>query len=82
MDTDMNYSRNSLTPLQNMGGKTKYAHYRYSIEKIDVNSGEVMDSYKSIKQAAEENGLSRSLICMCCNGKCKSGGGYEWRRKI
>lgn len=60
----------------------KYAHYRGSIEKIDPISGEVVDSYKSIKQAAEENGLSRSLICMCCNGKCKSGGGYEWRRKI
>lgn len=60
----------------------KYAHYRGTIEKIDVDTGEVLGSYTSLKQAAEENGLSKSMVCMCCNGKHEIGGGYRWRREI
>lgn len=60
----------------------KYIHYRGVIEMIDIGTGKVVDTYKSIKQASEETGVSSSMICMCCNGKYKTGGGYAWRRKI
>lgn len=56
--------------------------FRYTcIEKVDVNTGQVVETYNSQKEAAEKNGVSSSLINICCRGKQKIGIGYIWRYK-
>lgn len=56
-----------------------YSHYRNKIEKIEKESGEQIAVYTSLKEAADANGLSRSMISQCCNGKYETGGGFIWR---
>ena len=54
--------------------------FRYvRIEKVDVATGLVIETYKSQREAADANGVSRALINMCCRGKQKSSNGYTWR---
>jgi len=57
----------------------KYRHSRCKVEKVDQETGIVLDVYNTLKEAAEMNGISVSMISMCCNGKCKKGGGFLWR---
>lgn len=35
--------------------------------------------YKSLKEAAEKNGLQKSKLSNVCHGKRKTTGGYHWR---
>lgn len=59
----------------------KLSHcYRYAkIEKVDPRTWEVLATYDSQKDAAEDAGVSKSLINLCCKGKLKTGAGYVWR---
>ena len=43
---------------------------------VCVESGK---EYESIKEAADKNGLQKTLIWKCCNRKQKTTGGYHWR---
>lgn len=56
-----------------------YIHRRNKIEKVDKQTGKQISVYASLKEASEASGVSRSMICMCCNGKCATGGGFIWR---
>lgn len=47
------------------------------VEQIDMNTGEVVSSFSSIKEAKEATGASN--ISPVCRGVRKSSGGYCWR---
>ena len=42
---------------------------------------EFIKEYKSIKDASEEIGVSKSALVHCLKGKTKKAGGYKWRYK-
>lgn len=48
-----------------------------------TKDGEFIKEYKSLADAAKENGVLKSNISKCCNNKphCKTIGGYIWRFK-
>lgn len=48
------------------------------VYQIDINTGEIINMYNSIKEAAEELKLDRGSISKCCNSKRKSVGGFKW----
>lgn len=50
---------------------------RKAVKQIDKN-GLVINIYVSAREAARKTGLNQSNITKCCNGKCKSVGGYIW----
>ena len=49
------------------------------VQKINIETGEVLRTYSSAKEAALDCSLSPSMICLCCNGVCKTGKGFAWR---
>ena len=48
--------------------------------QLDLNDN-VLNEFKSMKQAAQETGTHAGDISSCCNGKLKSAGGFKWRKK-
>lgn len=87
---DENKSNNSVENLQwcsfsyniNYGTRNqRIAESKYKpVIKYSVN-GEYLTEYKSIKHAADENGIKRSVISGCCRNIYKTGGGYKWGYK-
>ena len=49
------------------------------VVQLDLNDN-VLNVFKSIKQAGQETGVFATSISACCNGKVKSAGGYKWRK--
>lgn len=47
--------------------------------QLDLN-GNVLNIFKSMRQAERETGVFASNISSCCNGKAKSAGGFKWRK--
>lgn len=45
-----------------------------AVKCIDLNK-----TFKSAAQASRELNARTSSICLCCNGKYKTAGGYHWR---
>ena len=43
-----------------------------------TKSGELIREWPSATEAYRQLGIAKSNICSCCNGKCKSAGGYVW----
>lgn len=48
--------------------------------QLDLNDN-VLNEFKSMKQAAQKTGTHAGDISSCCNGKLKSAGGFKWRKK-
>ncbi len=46
---------------------------------VDPETGTAIDEYDSIKEAAEDNGVTVSMINRVLKGDRKTTGGYEWR---
>ena len=44
-------------------------------------SGEIIASYKTIKEASKETGISAGHICSVCKGEREYANGYKWRYK-
>ena len=44
-------------------------------------NGEFIAEYPSVREAEIQTGCNQGNICLCCNGKRKSCGGYIWRYK-
>lgn len=40
--------------------------------------GNLINQYNSITEAAQASHIDKSTICACCNGRQKTGGGYQW----
>ena len=55
------------------------ARRKPSVQKIDIETGKILRTYKSVKEASLDCSISPSMICMCCNGVCKAGKGFAWR---
>lgn len=49
-----------------------------SIRSIDLETGEIVGTYPSLKEAAEDNGVTPSAIRRVLKGERKSTGGYGW----
>lgn len=66
---------------QNYGTrKYKREHSKVKpIQKIDIKTKEVLDTYFSLSYAAKENNLSFKAISRAATGKVKTSGGYIWK---
>lgn len=51
------------------------------VQQLDKATGKVLAAFPSTVEAERITGIAHSSICACCNGKCKSAGGYVWRYK-
>ena len=51
------------------------------VEQLDPCSGEVIQSFKSIREAARQTGIGASTICLAVDGKARYAGNFLWRRK-
>ena len=49
-----------------------------TIEKLSIN-GEVLEKFKSIREASRVTGIDSSCIVKVCKGNRKSAGGFLWR---
>lgn len=59
--------------IKNMNYKAK------RVKQIDIKTGEVINIYKSIREAAKKLNRSCSDISLCANGKLNKAYGYIWR---
>ena len=50
------------------------------VNQIDVNTGEVIATFKSMKEASRITGVNYDSIAHCSRGDYKTGGGYKWER--
>ena len=41
-------------------------------------TGQLLKIWDSLKEASDAIGVSVQLISHCCNGRCKTAGGYCW----
>lgn len=49
------------------------------VKKISIETGYVLDTYESVREAARSLGKSPSDISLCANGKLKHAYGFIWR---
>ena len=59
---------------------TKYSLYQREREvaQIDVNTNEVVNTFKSLSEAARESGIGQGNISKCCKGLINQAGGFRW----
>ena len=50
------------------------------VNQIDVNTGKVIATFKSMKEASRITGVNYDSIAHCSRGDYKTGGGYKWER--
>jgi len=64
------------------GTRTKRVAEKLSqkVIQLDLNDN-ILNVFKSMRQAERETEIDATSISACCNGKRKSAGGYKWRRK-
>lgn len=49
---------------------------------IDKESGKVIRTFSSMKEASQITGISRTVISYVCTGLGKTAGGYIWRKNF
>ena len=64
------------------GTRTKRVAEKLSqkVIQLDLNDN-ILNVFKSMRQAERETGIDATSISACCNGKRKSAGKYKWRKK-
>lgn len=67
------YNSNYGTRVQRIAESNKKPVLQYTIKGAFINT------FDSIKTAAEETGLYRTSISKCCSGVYNSAGGFVWR---
>ena len=87
---DENKTNNDLSNLEwctvkenNIHGtRTKRVAEKLSqkVIQLDLNDN-ILNVFKSMRQAERETGIDATSISACCNGKRKSAGRFKWRRK-
>ena len=50
-----------------------------NVLQIDINNGEIINKFKSVRDASNFIGIDDGGISCCLNGKQKSAGGYFWK---
>lgn len=48
------------------------------VNKIDIKTNKILETYDSISKATKENNISDGHISACCNDKRKTAGGFKW----
>ena len=61
-----------------LGRRTGSKSKSIPVLKIDIETGEVLEEYDSIRQAGKENYISYESIRLCIAGKSKTSGGFKW----
>ena len=62
--------------------------YKNGLRKIDVRievemfsfDGKIVSKFNSISEASKKTGINIGNISRCCNGHCKTAGGYVWKK--
>lgn len=49
------------------------------VQMFDKQTGELLATFPSIKEAERQTGIAVSNICHCCNGNRKMAGGFIWK---
>ena len=64
------------------GTRTKRVAEKLSqkVIQLDLNDN-ILNVFKSMRQAERETGIDATSISACCNGKRKSAGRFKWRKK-
>lgn len=61
-------------------GIARCAEKRYKpVEMLDIDSGAVISSFVSVKDAMLNTGICNKRISAVCTGRAKTAGGYKWR---
>ena len=61
--------------------KSMINNIHFSKEIQQLENGQVLATYPSIKEAERITGINNSNISQVCQGKRKTAGGYQWRYK-
>ena len=73
---DAKYNVNYGSGIERAATKT-----RQPVAQIDIN-GEIVAIYPGFNIAQQKTGVSESKISMCCSGKRKKAGGFQWKKLI
>lgn len=73
---DAKYNVNYGSGIERAATKT-----RQPVAQIDIN-GEIVATYPGFNIAQQKTGVSESKISMCCSGKRKKAGGFQWKKLI
>jgi hypothetical protein len=46
---------------------------------VKISANKIITTYESIHEAASKNNTSKGNICLCCQGKRKTAGGFQWK---
>ncbi len=81
---DKNKLNNHVSNLEWITGQANTEHgCARAVQQLDINTGDVVNSFKSIKEAVETCKLSKNArvnISQCCLGKNRTTAfGYKWR---
>ena len=49
------------------------------VDQINPETGEIVASYPSVKEAVRQTGFGQTNISECCNGKRTTHKGFKWR---
>lgn len=63
-------------------GLIKESKQKVHIEKYDLKNGEMIDEFNTLSICARKNGIDKSNLKKCCDGKIKSLDGYGYRYKF
>jgi len=78
-----NYAGNLEWITKSELGKKTGGTTRKSIPviKYDKDTGEMLDFYRSISDAAKSNFIHKETICMAIRGQLKTAAGFVWKRE-
>jgi hypothetical protein len=57
----------------------QHAHLKRTISRLDINTGEVLETYSGLKEASRKTGINSGSMSKACNGIRPSAGGYKWK---
>ena len=70
----------SLPIVHRMSGKNQIT--KKKVNKIDIISGDIIETFESINSASKSVDVDTSKISQCCNGKRKTTRGFKWEFAI
>ena len=78
---NINYGRrNEIVSQKLTAHQTK--KFGRAVEQLDMNTGEVVAVWPSIRSIEKALGFAHSNIRACCLGERKSRGGFKWRYAV
>jgi hypothetical protein len=76
---DIIYPEYHRDPYKGEAGTTQVQSSNKKVEKIDLQTGEILKIYDTIALAARENNCDSSAISKVCRGVRNKAGGYRWQ---